>query len=237
MSWLRVKLPVALLILTLASYVVFLEVEASNQSDEQIGSSAVWTVSDNDLSQIKQACKTAQGSDYSACFIAQMPNFGAPAEAVSFTETYAKQNHGVIAFLKGFHPVDSVDVGYAFFPAATDYNQRWLLLNGAPAIINVDDFSFLPQAELAKDPKYVALRKQFPQLALFDGDRAFDSVPEIEALPDGRQWFRISYPLKNQCPACVVVGTARYGFEFDPAGRLLQVKFLEVSPAEQPAKK
>src|SRR5215471_8145614 len=120
-----------------------------------------------------------------------MPNFGAPAEAVSFTETYAKQNHGVIAFLKGFHPVDSVDVGYAFFPAAADFNQRWLLLNGIPPVINVDDFNLLPRAEMAADPGYVALQKQFPQISLFDGDRPVDGVPEIESLPDGRQWFRI----------------------------------------------
>jgi hypothetical protein len=237
MGWLRVKLPVALLILAFASYVVFLEVQASNQSDEQIGSSAVWNVADHDLAQINQTCRAAQGLDYTSCFIAQMPNFGASTEAVSFTQTFARENHGMVAFLKAFHPVDSVDVGYAFFPAAADFNQRWLLLNGAPAIINVDDFGLLPQADMAKDPNYVALRKQFPQMALFDGDRALDVVPEIEALPDGRQWFHISYPLKNKCRACAVVGSARYGFEFDPAGRLTQVKFLEVSPVEQPAQK
>lgn len=237
MSWLRVKLPVALLILGFASYVVFLEVEASNQSDEQIGPSAVWNVSDSDVAQISQTCKTTQASNYSACFIAQMPNFGASAEAVSFTQTYATQNHGMVTFLKGFHAVDSVDVGYAFFPAAADFNQRWLLLNGIPAVINVDDFNLLPQAEMAGDPRYVALHKQFPQVALFDGDRPFNAVPEIESLPDGRQWFRIGYPLKNQCRACPVVGRARYGFEFDPAGRLMQVKFLEVSPADTPVQK
>src|SRR5262245_30648800 len=118
MSWLRVKLPVALLILAFASYVVFLEVQASNQSDEQIGSSAVWNVSDSNLARISQNCKAAQGLDYTSCFIAQMPDFGASAEAVSFTETYAKQNHGMVAFLKAFHPVDSVDVGYAILPSA-----------------------------------------------------------------------------------------------------------------------
>jgi hypothetical protein len=237
MSWLRVKLPVAILILGFASYVVFLEVQASNHSDEQIGASAVWSPADNDLAQINQTCKAAQMTDYSACFITQMPNFGASADAVAFTEAYAQQNHGMIAFLKGFHPVDSVDVGYAFFPAGADFNQRWLLLNGNPAIINVDDFKLLPQADMAKDPRYVALHQQFPQISLFDGDRSFNTVPEIEALADGRQWFHISYPLKNQCRACAVVGWASYGFEFDPAGRLMQVKLLDVSPAVEPAEK
>src|SRR5262249_46401887 len=111
LSWLRVKLPVALLVLGLASYVVFLEVEANDESDEQIGPSAVWAPQAADLAQLNQACKTAQGQDYSRCFIEQMPSFGASPEAVSFTQMYAQQNRGVIAFLNGFRPVDAVDVG------------------------------------------------------------------------------------------------------------------------------
>ena len=230
-SWTKAKLAAALVILALASFVVFVEVEASEDSDEQIGPAAVWTPAVNDLAQISQACKAARGADYSSCFITQMSALGAPPEAVTFTRTYAEQNHGMVAFLKGFRPVDFVDLGYASFPAAADFNQRWLLLNGSPAIIDVDDFSLLPQADMEKDPAFAALRKRYPKMVLFDGDRSSDSLPEMQTRADGAEEFAIDYPLKDQCRACATVGTVHFGFEFDPAGRLEAVKFLNVTTA------
>lgn len=228
-GWTKVKLPAALVILALASFVVFVEVEASEDSDEQIGPAAVWTPAANDLAQITQACKMAHGTDYSSCFIMQMSALGAASEAVAFTRSYAEQNHGVVAFLKGFRPVDSVDLGYAFFPAGADFNQRWLLLNGSPAIIDVDDFSLLPRADMEKDPAFAALRKRYLKVALFAGDRSSDSLPEMQTRSDGAQEFAIDYLLKDQCRACATLGAARFSFEFDPAGRLAAVKFLNVT--------
>ncbi len=230
-NWAKLKLPaLALLVIGLASYVVFLEVEASNQSDELIGSSSVWQPTDSELRQIQQICGP-QAENYSRCFIQQMPNFGASDEAVAFTEAYADQNHGLIAFLRDFRPVDSVDLGYAYFPAAADFNQGWLLLNGTPAIVNVDDFSLLPHAAMMKDRAYAALRGRHPQITLFDGDRGFDVMPAAGSLPDGGQWFVIDYPLKDQCRACSTFGSASFRFEFDPTGRLDGVKFLKVTSA------
>jgi hypothetical protein len=231
MNWARVKLlAVGLAVLCLASYVVFLEVQASNDSDEQISSSAVWNPSADDLKQVQQICGP-QPENYSRCFIDQMTNLGAPADAVAFTQDYANQNHGLIAFLQGFRPVDVVDVGYAFFPGGADFNRRWLLLNGAPAVIDVDDFSHLPQSEMVTDPVYAALHKRYPQITLFDGDRAAEAVPESGSLPDGGQWFEIVYPLKDQCRACEELGSATYRFVFEPSGKLAEVKFLKVVPA------
>jgi hypothetical protein len=231
MNWTRVKLlAVGLAVLCLASYVVFLEVQASDDSDEQISSSAVWNPSADDLKQVQQICGP-QSENYSRCFIDQMAGLGAPADAVAFTQGYADQNHGLIAFLQGFRPVDVVDVGYAFFPGGADFNRRWLLLNGAPAIIDVDNLNLLPQSEMLKDPVYAALHKRYPQITLFDGDRGAEAVPESGSLPDGGQWFEIVYPLKDQCRACAELGSATYRFVFEPSGKLAEVKFLKVTPA------
>src|SRR5262249_5975886 len=131
--WMRIKLPAALLILGLASFVVFVEVEASDDSDEQTGPSAVWTPGENDLTHILQFCKAARGSDFTSCFISQMPAYGASPEAIAFTRTYAERNHGTVAFLQGFRPVDLVDLGYALFPARAASNHPCLLLNASPA--------------------------------------------------------------------------------------------------------
>jgi hypothetical protein len=229
MNWSKLKIPsLALLVLVLASYVVFLEVQASEESDDQIGASAVWTPSDNDLAQIQKICG-AQGAAYSGCFLEQMGNLGAPAEAVSFTQTFADQHQGAIAVLEGFRPVDAVDLGYAYFPGGADFRHRWLLLNGTPEIINVDDFSLLPQSDLERDPAYAVLRSRYPRVALFDGDRANGAMPDAESLPDGGQRFSVNYPLRDQCRACQEVGQASFAFTFDPAGRLLEVRFLKVT--------
>lgn len=231
MKWARVKLlAVGLAVLCLVSYVVFLEVQASDDSDEQISSSSVWNPSADDLKQVQQICGP-QAENYSHCFIEQMSNFGASADAVAFTQDYVDQNHGLIAFLQGFRPVDVVDVGYASFPGGADFNQRWLLLNGQPAVIDVDDSNLLPQSEMVKDPVYAALLKRYPQITLFDGDRTFEAVPASESLPDGGQWFQIDYPLRDQCRACAELGTATYRFVFEPTGKLAEVKFLKVTPA------
>jgi hypothetical protein len=233
MNWSRLKLPsLALLVLILASYVVFLEVEASEESDDEIGSSAVWNPSASDLEQIQKAC-SAQGSAYSRCFIEQMGKFGAPSDAVSFTQTYADQNQGMIAVLQDFRPLDAVDLGYAFFPSGADFNQRWLLLNGSPEIINVDDFSRLPMTEMQHDPAFGALQSRYPQVALFDGDRG-NAAPQMESLSDGGQRFSIDYPLRDQCRACVEVGRATFAFTFEPTGRLAGVKFVKLT-TEAPA--
>ena len=45
---------------------------------------------------------------------------------------------------------------------------------------------------------------------------------------DGSQRFVINYSLKEPCQACPTVGHARYGFDFDPTGKFLGVKFIKV---------
>src|SRR5215813_3944797 len=236
MSWIRVKLPVTFLIVGLAAYVVFLEVEASDESDEQISASAVWNPQAPDLERIRQTCQTEQGDAYSRCFIEQMSAFGASPEAVAFTQAYALQNQGMVAFLNDFRAVDPVDVGYAVFPSGADFSQRWLLLNGTPPVINVDDFSLLPQAEMMRDSVYAALLRRYPKVTLFDGNRSSDTAPQSETLPDAGQRFVIEYPLKDQCRACPVVGQASFSFEFDATGRLVKVRFVKVSAVSAPAR-
>jgi hypothetical protein len=240
MNWSKLKLPsLALLVLVLASYVVFLEVEASEESDDEIGSSAVWNPSASDLEHIQKTCD-AQAAGYSRCFIEQMGKFGAPDDAISFTQTYADQNGGMIAILQDFRPLDAVDLGYALFPKGADFNRRWLLLNGSPAIINFDDFSRLPVAKMQQDSTFRALQSRYPGVALFDGDRENGAGLQMDSLPDGGQRFSIDYPLRDQCRACAEVGRATFAFTFDPTGRLAEVKFLKIAAdaphAAEPAK-
>jgi hypothetical protein len=231
MNWAKVKLPaVTFAVLCLASYVVFLEVEASEDSDEQIGESAIWDPAPAALLQMRQNCGS-QAGDYSSCFIEQMFNFNAPADAVAFTQTYADQNRGKVALLKEFHALDAVDLGYVSISGEGGVKQGWLLLNGTPAIIDVDNVDLLPQSAMTKSPGYDVLRRRHKQVALFGGDRTRQAMPAADSLPDGGQGFTVDYPLKDGCPTCAVLGQATFKFEFDPTGKLAEVKFLEVRAA------
>lgn len=237
MSSLKFKLCVALAVVCMASYVAYLEVQASDESDEQIGEEAVWAASAQDLLQLKQICKNQAAPAYAECFIAHMPDFGASEEAVAFTQDYAQQNHGTVAILRGFYPMDAVDLGYVYFPASQDMQQGWLLLNGFPAVINVDNLDRLPRSVMEKHPAWVALHERYPTLKLFpdDGQRTPDTTPHMEELTDGGQRFVIEYPLRDGCRSCALVGHASFSFDFDPTGKLVLVRFVGVTPAQSVA--
>lgn len=231
MKSLKIKLPVAFLILCAASYVVFLEVQASEDSDEQISASAVWSPTEKDLSQIDQKCRKST-ANYSECFIKQMPQLGASDEAVDFTRSYAEQNHGTVAVLRNFRPVDAVDIGYVYFPAGGELRQGWLLLNGSPSVVNVDDPDLLPGSQMENDPQYSTLRNRHPAVRIFfeDAGRGPDVMPKMEQVDDGGQRFVVEYALKDGCHTCPLLGHASFSFDFDPAGNFLESRFVKVAP-------
>lgn len=234
-SFLKFKLPLAILIVCTAVYVVYLEVEASEDTDEQVSESAVWSPSRDEMAQINHACN-ANAPGYAQCFIKQMSEFGATDDSVSFTRQYADQNNGVVAVLEDFRPVDSVDLGYAYFPAASEAKHGWLLLNGVPSIVNVDNPDLLPESQMEKDPQYLALRRDHPKASIiFDAaERASGAMPEMVTLSNSNQRFLVPYAIKDGCRNCTVLGHAYYSFDFDPAGQLLGVKYEKFSA--QPVK-
>jgi hypothetical protein len=233
-SFLKFKLPLAILIVCTAVYVVYLEVEASEDTDEQVSESAVWSPSRDELAQINHACN-ANAPGYAQCFIKQMSELGAPDDSISFTRQYAEQNNGVVAVLEDFRPVDSVDLGYAYFPGASETNHGWLLVNGIPSIINVDNPDLLPETQMEKDPQYLALRQNHPKASIIfdEAERAAGALPEMMTLSDSNQRFLVPYSIKDGCRNCPLLGHAYYSFDFDPAGQLLGVKYQKFSA--QPA--
>ena len=227
-SFLKFKFPMAILIICTAIYVVFMEVQASEDTDELVSESAMWEPTHDELAQIDHAC-SANAPGNAQCFTKQMSELGAPDEAVSFTKQFAEHNNGVVAVLQDFRPVDSVDLGYAYFPAASEAKHAWLLLNGVPSIINVDNPDLLPESQLEKDPQYIALRQSHPHASLLldDTERAPGTAPEMMTLGDSNQRFVIPYSIKDGCRTCALLGHAYFSFDFDPTGQLLGVKYVK----------
>ncbi len=234
MKSLKLKLSFALLIIGTACYVAYLEVQASGDSDEQINSAAVWSSSAANLTAVNQSCAKEPAQNYVSCFVARMTDLGASEEAVSFARDYAGQNGGRVAILQDFHPLDAVDLGYVYFPGSSQQTRGWLLLNGYPSVINVDDLQRLPKDVMEKNPGWTKLRSKYPAVAISaeDAERSRDKMPEITHLPDGSERFTVQYALRNGCNSCELVGHATFSFDFDPSGELVLVRFVSISPVE-----
>jgi hypothetical protein len=232
MSLLKRRIAATLAVVGVASLVTLLQVEASHETDDQIGTEAVWNAAGEDLNEIGKVCKTQQ-KDYAGCFVEQMGGY-ASSEAVAFTQLLAAQKPSRVGYLDGMREAGLVDLGYVVYPGAQS-KQGWVLMNGVPALINVDDLARLPQSEMAKDAQFVSLRKNHPQMQLtVTGDqRNADAAPQIEPRADGGERFVIPYSLQEPCNSCAPLAKASFGFDFDAAGQFKGVKFIKIT-AEQP---
>ena len=225
----RKRLAAAFAIVGVASLLTFLQVEANEETDDQIGDEAVWNAGSDDLRAIEQVCNNASATRYSDCFIDQMGGY-ASSEAVAFTQLLASQKQQRLGYLTGMRESGIVDLGYVAYPGKAQPSQGWALLNGVPALINVDDLSILPKAEMEKDARFKALRNDHPglQLAVTDEQRQLGSSPKIEPLGEGGNRFVVPYSLKEDCTGCAAIADANFGFDFDAAGQFLGVKFLSI---------
>ncbi|HKD78268.1 MAG TPA: hypothetical protein VKH81_01145 [Candidatus Angelobacter sp.] len=228
----KLKLPVALALVCMAFFVTFMQVKANEDTDDPVGTSAIWSPENEDLSEIAQSCKAEAATAYNKCFIEQMGSY-ASSEAVTFSEFLFQQTPARVGYLSGLHEAGPIDLGLVTYPNSAGLNRGWVLVNGAPAIVDVDNLKLLPQSAMEKDAHFSALRTHYPQLhlAIADDDRGTETLPEMQALGNGSQRFVINYSLKEPCPACQAVAHASFGFDFDPTGKFLGVKFIKVVPA------
>jgi hypothetical protein len=155
----------------------------------------------------------------------------ASSEAVAFSQSLFNQTPAHVGYLKGLREAGPVDLGYVAYPEANGSRQGWVLVNGNPAIVDVDSLNLLPHAVLEDDQHFKDLQTQYPHIALSveNDDRSAESVPEMVALGDGSQRFVITYSLKEPCTTCPTVARAAFGFDFDPTGKFLGARFLKVS--------
>lgn len=184
------------------------------------GPQACWSPDGATLQKIRSDCGPLAGDAFEACFLDGMRQGGASSEAVRFAKST-----GRAGYLEAFRRHGPVDIAFVVYPFRANENQGFVLVNGTPPRIDVDDLTLLSQDALKKDPAFHGLRQIYPALSLWAGDRSDRAYPLAETMPDGGQRFTVRYRLLNGCHACELAGFADYVFEFDGAGRFLKTAY------------
>ena len=181
---------------------------------------ALWQPGMHTMRTIRETCGLLSGEKFSECFIENMKKNGASEQALAFTRFI-----GELGFMRDFRETGPVDIAYAYSPFRANENQRCFLVNGRPVLIDVDDLTLLPKHAMEKDPDHAALRKRYPGIALWPGDRSGTDFIAMERSPEGRR-FIVNYELTAGCHACEPVGAANFAFNFDHKGNFLECAFV-----------
>lgn len=206
-------------------------VQAQAGSQQKIGPSAVWKMPDAFRTMILKKCGDAtQPPSFADCFINQMQQGGAPADAVAFTRELYKASGGEVGIMYGFHKVGPVDIAWVNYPLRANTNDGLLFVNGEPRILNVEDLKLLDQSGMQQDPQFQNTKAQFPKVAAWPGDRDGTTWPNSQSGANGGLQFTVGYPLINGCHACEPVGNAMFNWNFGPQGKFLGTTFVGMTP-------
>ena len=188
-----------------------------------IGPESCWSPAAKVMEKIRTGCTGLAGTAFETCFVAGMQKAGASPQAVAFTKSI-----GNMGYMEEYRKTGPVDIAFVVYPFRANENQGFLLINGAPPAVDVDDLSLLSAEDLKKDPLYPRLKKQYPALALWQGDRSGREYPASDRTPDGAQRFTVRYRLLNGCHACELAGQVKYAFDFDRNGRFSGTTYLGI---------
>jgi predicted secreted protein len=188
-------------------------------ASSNFGSTAVWHPTASFRQSVISACRN-RGADFGKCFADQMKAAGASGEALAFT--HAVHDDG---YMQAFRPIGQIVVASVMYPFRANENSALLIVNGEPAVIDVDALNTLPTDQMKADPAYQTMLKEHSNATLWPGDRA--SADNLLALSfaDGSREIVADYRVQAGCHACAVLGQAFFGFSFDPNAKLTATKF------------
>jgi hypothetical protein len=190
-----------------------------------VTAAAVWRPDSGFMSRFHARCDGLGGKAFDACFVASMAKAGAAPAALGFARRLDSE-----AYLQALAEAGGpVAVAHVFYPFRANENDAWLLVNGRPDLIDVDDQHHLALAALRSAAAYRAIARHYREVSFWPGDRGA-AGPQVAA--GGRQ-FIVDYRLRNLCHACAIVGHVRFVFDFDATGTFLGTRLISVVPAER----
>jgi hypothetical protein len=188
-----------------------------------VGPDAVWSPPPDFRAAMHNACDKGAPAHFGECFVTQMQKAGATGPALAFARRTGNQG-----YLRDFRNTGKVDVAHAEYPFRANQNQVCFLVNGDPAMIDVDDPQWINKAVLEANPVYADLLKRFPKLMIFPGTRFGETAPAGGNLKTGGQRFDLDYLLRDGCRACTAVGSMKVAFDFDVNGKFVEAQIGRV---------
>jgi hypothetical protein len=181
---------------------------------------------------VKASCDESHADRLQDCFAEEMKKAGATPAAVEFSKQL-----GEPGFVRDFRAAGPVDIAYVFYPYRANENQSWLIVNGTPPIIDVDNSKLVTIAAraLKNNARYAGLARAHPDLSPWPGDRYSTEIPDIEMGANGGVHIIVNYRLREKCHSCAVLGHAWYSFEFDAKGIFAGAKLMAIAVARDKA--
>ena len=177
----------------------------------------MWHPDDAALKAIRSECSQTDTSQHGECFLKGMQGQGASASAVAFARILQGSKEGV-GYMKDFTEGGHVAVAQVVFPGREGSRDAWLLVNGDPSPIDVDDLALLPMADVRSDIVFQEIRRTYARASVFGESRSEASPPLIPRAAEAQE-FLVNYALRDGCPACKRVGSAQFAFDFEANGK------------------
>jgi len=181
---------------------------------------------------VKASCDETHADKLQDCFAAEMKKAGASPAAVEFSKQL-----GEPGFVRDFRAAGPVDIAYVLYPYRANENQSWVIVNGTPPAIDVDNSKLVTIAAraLTHNATYTGLAKPHPDLSPWPGDRYSTEIPDVEMGANGGVHIIVNYRLREKCHSCAVLGHAWYSFEFDAKGIFAGARLMAISVARDKA--
>jgi hypothetical protein len=175
---------------------------------------------------VKAGCQDPRADKLQDCFAGEMKKADATPVAVEFSKQL-----GEPGFVRDFRAAGPVDIAYVFYPYRANENQSWLIVNGQPPAIDVDNSKLVTIAAhaLKNNSAYAGLAKAHPALSPWPGDRYSTEIPDVEMGVKGGVHIIVNYRLRETCHSCAVLGHAWYSFEFDAKGIFAGARLMAIS--------
>ncbi|MFZ3238685.1 MAG: hypothetical protein WA417_18640 [Stellaceae bacterium] len=194
-------------------------------AQETLTAAAVWRPPAGFLTRFHAWCDGRSGARFDACFAAAMARAGASPAALDFTRRLGSEG-----YLQALAPTAGpVAVAHVLYPFRANENDAWLLVNGTPPLIDVDDRRNLSFARMRSSAGYAQIFRRYRNVTFWPGNRG---AAEPEVSKDGRELV-VGYLLRDLCHACAIVGRVRFTFDFDAGGRFLGARLVSVTPTSQ----
>jgi predicted secreted protein len=175
---------------------------------------------------VKTICQDPHADKLQDCFAEEMKKAGASAAAVEFSKQL-----GEPGFVRDFRAAGPVDIAYVLYPYRANENQSWLIVNGIPPVIDVDNSKLVTIAAraLKNNAAYAGLAKAHPDASPWPSDRYSTETPDVEMGANGGVHIIVNYRLREKCHSCAVLGHAWYSFEFDAKGIFAGARLMAIS--------